>query len=163
MFSGKQLCQGVKVLWRFRDELRPHLQGVADGLVEPKLITGYIYIQQHALGHLVVSFGSTKPSAKPWRWGRIQSLKRQGPFTLCPGSLSEKSVTYSVAARDPKHKFYVLRVGKRPLYFRTEATAFEWQNWKSMLLSRVNLILIHSKVLVVPCLDSFFLTLIQCT
>ena len=37
MFWGRQPRQGVEVLRRFRDCLLPHLQGVADGLVEPKL------------------------------------------------------------------------------------------------------------------------------
>ena len=37
MFSGRQPRHDVKVLRRFRDWPRPHLQGVADGLVEPKL------------------------------------------------------------------------------------------------------------------------------
>ena len=38
MFSGRQPRQGVQVLRSCRDCLLPHLQGVADGLVEPKLI-----------------------------------------------------------------------------------------------------------------------------
>ena len=38
MFSGRQPRQGVEVLRRFRDCLFPHPQGVADVLVEPKLI-----------------------------------------------------------------------------------------------------------------------------
>ena len=38
MFSGRQPHQDVKVLWHLRDWLCPHLQGVAGGLVEPKLI-----------------------------------------------------------------------------------------------------------------------------
>jgi hypothetical protein len=37
MFSGRQPCQDVKFFRSFRDRLRPHLQGVAGGLVEPKL------------------------------------------------------------------------------------------------------------------------------
>ena len=37
-FSGSQPRQGVEVLRRFRSCLLPHLQGVTDGLVEPKLI-----------------------------------------------------------------------------------------------------------------------------
>jgi len=39
IFLGRQLCQGVKVLQHFKDWLCPHLWGVADGLVKPKLIT----------------------------------------------------------------------------------------------------------------------------
>jgi hypothetical protein len=39
MFWDRQPRQGVKVLRRSRDWLRPSLQGVADGLVKPKLIT----------------------------------------------------------------------------------------------------------------------------
>jgi len=38
MFSGRQPRQGVKVSLCFRNWLRPHLQVVADGLVELKLI-----------------------------------------------------------------------------------------------------------------------------
>lgn len=40
MFSGRELRQVVEVLRSFRDCLLPHLQGVADGSVEPKLING---------------------------------------------------------------------------------------------------------------------------
>jgi len=49
MFPGSQLHQNVKVFQHYRDCLHSHLQGVAGGLVEPKLI----------------SFGSTKPPATP--------------------------------------------------------------------------------------------------
>ena len=38
MFSGRQPRQGVEVLRSFGDCVLPYLQGVADGLVEPKLI-----------------------------------------------------------------------------------------------------------------------------
>ena len=39
IFSCKQLCQDVKVFCCFRGWLLPHKQGVAGGLVEPKLMT----------------------------------------------------------------------------------------------------------------------------
>ena len=38
MFSGRQLRQDLKVLRHFRDWFSPHLQGVADGSAESKLI-----------------------------------------------------------------------------------------------------------------------------
>jgi len=38
MFSGRQPRHGVKVFQRFRNWLHPHLQVVADGFVELKLI-----------------------------------------------------------------------------------------------------------------------------
>ena len=40
MFSDRQLRQDVKVYRHFRDQLHPHPQGVAGGLVEPELMTG---------------------------------------------------------------------------------------------------------------------------
>jgi len=41
------------------------------------------------LGRKIFSFGSTKPSATPWRWGRSQSLKRWRTFTPWHGCLSD--------------------------------------------------------------------------
>jgi len=40
MFSGTQPRQAVKVYRSFRDQLRPHRQGIAGGFVEPELMTG---------------------------------------------------------------------------------------------------------------------------
>jgi len=37
IFSGRQQCQDVKFFRNFRDRLRLHVQGIAGGLVEPKL------------------------------------------------------------------------------------------------------------------------------
>lgn len=37
IFSGWQQRQGVKILNRFRDWLRPNLEGATDGSAEPKL------------------------------------------------------------------------------------------------------------------------------
>jgi len=64
MFSGRQPPQDVKVLRRFRDWLRSHLQGVADGLVEPTTTTG-CPVCYWDTGHLLISVGSTKPPATP--------------------------------------------------------------------------------------------------
>jgi len=36
---------------------------------------------QHKVGHLVISFGSTNPPAKPWRWGWSHSLQCLQNFT----------------------------------------------------------------------------------
>ena len=147
MFSGRQPRQYVKVFWHFRDWLRPHLQGLAGGLVESWLMTKYPIVfsmgagwnatplvrggsqqslhftwasycwlwralhnqqstaqakcndlltpptnqrgcilyhtcaeqryTQHRVGHLVISFGTTKPPATPWTWGWSQSLKHR--------------------------------------------------------------------------------------
>jgi len=41
-------------------------------------------------GHLVLSFGSTKLPATPWRGGRSQSLKRLESFTSWRGCLPKK-------------------------------------------------------------------------
>ena len=47
---------------------------------------------QHRVGHLVISFGSTKPPATPWRWGQSQSLKHRKTITswhsCLPGNIS---------------------------------------------------------------------------
>jgi len=64
MFSGRQQRQDVKVLRLFKDWLRPLLQGIADGLVEPTTTTRYpVYYWD--TGHLLISFGSIKPPATP--------------------------------------------------------------------------------------------------
>jgi hypothetical protein len=43
MFSGIQPRQDVEILPRFKDSLHPHLQGVADGLVQSKLSFKLVY------------------------------------------------------------------------------------------------------------------------
>jgi hypothetical protein len=47
IFSGRQPHQDVKVFGHFRDWLCPQLQGVAGGLVEPKLLVVLPNHQQH--------------------------------------------------------------------------------------------------------------------
>jgi hypothetical protein len=44
MFSGRQLCQDFMVFRCFKDWLRPHLQGVAGGLVVPKPTLCCVYL-----------------------------------------------------------------------------------------------------------------------
>ena len=93
VFSGRQPRQSVKFLQRFRDWLRPHLQGVADGLVE--------------VHQTRVAF---------WRLGRSQSLKRSRTFTLWRGTLPQKVLLNSVAAKASRLlTFIILRKNKRDM------------------------------------------------
>ena len=87
MFWGRQPSHDVNVLRRFRDWLRLHLQGVAGGLVELKLI----------------SFGSTKPPATPWKWERSQSLYSWKTFKFWHSWLPENISLESVATKASRH------------------------------------------------------------
>jgi hypothetical protein len=59
VFLGREPHQGAKIVWHFREWLHPHHQCVVDG-----------------------RFGSTKPSATSWWWGRSQSLRNSGRLSL---------------------------------------------------------------------------------
>jgi len=105
----------------------------------------YLYTQ-HIVGHLVISFGSTKPSATPWRWGRSQSLQRLGTFTLWRGCFPENSLLNSVSAKTSRHEFYVVRIGKKPLHYWSATTTFEWEKLERNVteLGTFNLISLES-------------------
>jgi hypothetical protein len=44
MFSGRRPHKSVKFVRRFKDWFCPHIQGVAHGMVEPKLLSAISYI-----------------------------------------------------------------------------------------------------------------------
>ena len=112
MFPGWQLCQDVKAFWPFRDWLCPNLilitdkQALAkcnDLLDPPTNQRGHIpscaqaqkSYRRHRVGHLVISFGSAKPPATPWRWGHNKSLKCQNTFTSWRSCLPENISLHS--------------------------------------------------------------------
>jgi len=84
IFSGTQPRKGVKVLERFEDWLRLHLQGATDGLVKPR--------------HHLFYLGFTKPSVAPLRRRRSQSPKPRRTFKIWRGCLPEM-VLNSVARK----------------------------------------------------------------
>ena len=58
------------------------------------------------VGHLVISFGSTKPQATPWRRGWSQSLNRWENFVSWRGCLTKKFSLNSVAAKASRLKSF---------------------------------------------------------
>jgi len=89
----------------------------------------YFYTQ-HTVGHLVTSFGSIKPSATPWRWGRSQILKRLGTFTLWRCCFSENSLLNSLSAQTSRHEFFVVRIGKKSRHCWSATATFQWEKFE---------------------------------
>ena len=57
-----------------------------------------------------VSFGYTKPSATPWKWGLGQSQKHRRTFSPWRGSLTENTSLNSVATKDSSLIYVLLDV-----------------------------------------------------